>query len=487
MGIISQVLSGDFDDTEPLIGYDNVVTTANITSTTEDADFPVSNLANPATHLMWVGTTSIDGGTLLHFELSGDSPDIVTDSSTFAHTWTPVGNVFMDTAQFKFGSRSARFDGTTDAIEGDGNGGMAFGSNDFTIDFWLRMNTVGTHQRLIDSRPDGTTNGSNISLEKPAANTLLLFVTGATRITGTTALTTGQWYHVALTRSGTNTRLFLNGTQEGATWTTDSTVYTVGQVGSRPRIGARGDVTSPGESLDGWIDDFRVVNGEALWTANFTAPSDASDSLQNEYLTVTPGGTDVDYIGIAKHNFGTSGALVSVEMADTSSPGTWTELIAPQTVDDDLPIIFRFQDVTTQVRVRIQPAGTAPEAAVLYAGELLVLERSITIGRGHVPVTYGRRTNIVNGMSETGNFLGRIVLGEYRQSKAEFEWFTSDFYRIDIDPFLDAAQEIPFFWAWSPSEYPTETGYVWLTNNAEPEVDPATRRVALTLEMRGIA
>ena len=132
-------------------------------------------------------------------------------------------------------------------------------------------------------------------------------------------------------------------------------------------------------------------------------------------------------------------------------------------------------------------SGIPPEAAVIYVGELLVLERSIKIDTGHVPITFGRRTNIVNGMSETGNFLGRIVLGEHRTSKAQFAWFTSAFYRSDIDEFLEAAQEAPFFWAWNPLEYPDETGYVWLINDAEPEVDPVTRRIALELEMRGVA
>src|SRR4030067_380322 len=37
----------------PIIGYDQLVTSMNIAATTEDIDFPVANLANPATHLRW--------------------------------------------------------------------------------------------------------------------------------------------------------------------------------------------------------------------------------------------------------------------------------------------------------------------------------------------------------------------------------------------------------------------------------------------------
>lgn len=37
----------------PIIGWDTLVTPSNIISTTANANFPVSNLANPATHLAW--------------------------------------------------------------------------------------------------------------------------------------------------------------------------------------------------------------------------------------------------------------------------------------------------------------------------------------------------------------------------------------------------------------------------------------------------
>lgn len=210
----------------------------------------------------------------------------------------------------------------------------------------------------------------------------------------------------------------------------------------------------------------------------------------DEYITITGLSGTVSYIGVAKHNWGTLGIPVSVEVQTANSPSDWAEVVSPQTISDDSPIIFRFtpqSTVSARIKLAVTDTSAVPEAAVVYVGELLVLERSIKIGANHTPITYGRRSNIVNGMSESGNFLGRIVLGESRASKAEFEWFTPTFYRSSIDDFLAAAQEVPFFWAWSPDEYPLETGYCWLTNDAEPDVDPVTRRIALTLEMRGVA
>lgn len=203
-----------------------------------------------------------------------------------------------------------------------------------------------------------------------------------------------------------------------------------------------------------------------------------------ESITVTTPNL-IDYVAVAGHNWFSINAPVTLETLD--SPPV---VLIPQFVPvDDGPLIMRFApQVLSGVRIRIDASGVAPpEAAVVYVGKLLVLERSIAVGSKHTPITYGRRTTVINGMSETGNFLGRIVTGSYLESKAEFEWFTPTFYRTDVDAFVESARETPFFWAWSPVEYPAEVGYVWLTNSAQPDVDPATRRVALTLEMRGVA
>jgi len=252
-----------------------------------------------------------------------------------------------------------------------------------------------------------------------------------------------------------------------------------------PLIGYSNIVTTANISSTTAQDEFPITN-----VANSATHLKWQGGINtgDEYITIATGGNSVNYIGIAKHNFSTVSTFLSVEVSDTNSPGTWTAVIAPQAVTDDDPIIFRFAPATTLVRLRIQQLqDTLPEISVIYAGTLLVLERGIKIEVDHVPINYGRKTSVVSGMSETGNFLGRIVLGEYRESKAEFAWFTPDFYRDSIDPFLISAQSNPFFWAWAPEEYPLEVGYSWLTADAQPFVDIPTRRVALTLAMRGIA
>lgn len=202
-------------------------------------------------------------GALLHF----NGPD--ADNNFFdvaGPVWVAINQAQIDTAQSKFGGSSGLFDGTSDYIYTFDYPVFTFGAGDFTIDFWVRFNSVATAQIIYDGRANNT----DVSY-KPTIYTTptkIGFLTnGANRITGTTNLATGQWYHVALVRSGTSTKLFLNGNQEGSTYT-DSNNYINGA--NRPIIGADG---SAGNGLNGWLDELRVSKGIARWTANFTPPT----------------------------------------------------------------------------------------------------------------------------------------------------------------------------------------------------------------------
>jgi hypothetical protein len=97
------------------------------------------------------------------------------------------------------------------------------------------------------------------------------YVNSTNRITSSTAVSTSTWYHIAVTRSGTNTKLFVNGSQEGSTYT-DSNVYVNGL--NRPVLGADG-LTIGTSPFNGYIDDLRITKGIARYTSNFTPPTAA--------------------------------------------------------------------------------------------------------------------------------------------------------------------------------------------------------------------
>jgi len=183
-----------------------------------------------------------------------------------------VGNAQISTAQFKFSPSSIAFDGTGDYLTSNPatTDMYAFGSGDFTIEFWLRLNTVSGTQVVYDQRP---TSGGVYPAFFMSGSTLTYFVNGVSRIT--TTLSSGIWYHIALSRSGTSTKLFVNGAQAGSTYT-DSNVYL--NTALRPVLGA--DATNfTSNWLNGYLQDVRVTKGYARYTANFTAPTAAFPTL----------------------------------------------------------------------------------------------------------------------------------------------------------------------------------------------------------------
>lgn len=178
-----------------------------------------------------------------------------------------VGNAQISTSVKKYGTGSLAFDGTGDYLKPPFNQGYVFGTGDFTIEMWYYISATGTLQILFDFRQSN--NGAYPYMYKNTDDKLYYYVNTAPRITGTTALSSNTWYHVAICRSGTSTKMFLNGVQEGSTWT-DTTDYICNTTG--PTIGSDNTFLY---SINGYIDDLRITKGYARYTTTFTPPTSA--------------------------------------------------------------------------------------------------------------------------------------------------------------------------------------------------------------------
>lgn len=187
--------------------------------------------------------------------------------STARNDLETVGDAQVSTSTKKFGTGSLKFDGTGDALVVNGTASdFAFGSGDFTIEFWLYINTTSGAQIIYDSRPLSTQT-TQATLYLASGGSIRYYTGSADRITGST-LSASTWYHIALCRSGTSTKLFVDGTQSGSTYT-DSTSYT--NTTGRPVLGIDG-FNMNANYLNGNLDDLRVTK-YARYTANFTAPT----------------------------------------------------------------------------------------------------------------------------------------------------------------------------------------------------------------------
>lgn len=260
--------------------------------------------------------------------------------------------------------------------------------------------------------------------------------------------------------------------------------------GNSPIIGYDNRVIGGNISATTEDPDYPVTNLANPSTA-LRWKSGAGSPTSEEYITVLPDtGDDLDYLAIARHNFGTSQAAVSVEgvFEEPGSPADWFELVAPVLLPNDNPVIFRWTPQPLYgVRLRIQESLAAvpetPFLAVIYVGRLLLLQRRIYVG--HTPQPYARKLSVANHMSVAGNFLGRVVLGEKTANNVSLKNLTPDWYRTYMEPFLLAAQEIPFFFSWRPGDYPLETGFCWLTGDPMPVNQLNNGMMQIDLDLEG--
>jgi len=182
-----------------------------------------------------------------------------------------VGNAQVDTTTVKYGTGAIELDGTGDYLIPNGSPDLfAFGTGDFTIEMWVRTTNLTNNNIVYDGRPFNI-NGNYITWYIGSNGSLNLFVNSAIRISGSaSAISTNTWYHIAVSRSGTSTKMFIDGTQVGSTYT-DSNNYL--NTTSRPAIGISGGYLD--NPLNGYMDDLRITKGIARYTTNFTPPTKA--------------------------------------------------------------------------------------------------------------------------------------------------------------------------------------------------------------------
>lgn len=239
-------------------------------------------------------------------------------------------------------------------------------------------------------------------------------------------------------------------------------------------------VTTANVSADSEDADFPAVN-----LANpSTASRWKSESTAEQYVTAAINEVeDVDYVCIARHNFATAQIAVSVE-GDPDGMG-FDELVAAAIPADDGPLILRFTPASYQsIRIKLAAGSEAPRAAVMTVGAALALQRNIYVG--HTPIVDGRNDQAVNGRSESGQFLGRIITGSSVSTSVQLQNLTAAWYRANFRPFLTAARNLPFFFGWRPSTYPAESGYAWLANQPRPQNQRPNGMMSIDLDLGGI-
>ena len=217
-----------------------------------------------ANHNSYFDNFQVNAGTIVS--------DVFEDSSASAHSLTINWDTFHSTSQKKFWSTSMYFDGSGDYISIADSDDFDFGSWDFTIDFWMKVNT-------LSSWPILWRRWTNRSWMFYQINDKIYFTASSNWINWDMTidlwnvawtLTNGTWQHITTVRNWDNWSFYIDWVaidNQTISWT----IYN----SSEPLHIWWDDENGTWYYSDTYIDELRISKWVARWTSNFTPPTSA--------------------------------------------------------------------------------------------------------------------------------------------------------------------------------------------------------------------
>ena len=183
---------------------------------------------------------------------------------------------------------SVYFNGFTgDYISAANNADFNVGSSDFTLECWAYIESVGggicgvynssTNQR---SYRIGVGSSETFSAAMSSDGT---YQSGSSIVSGVNITEyLNQWVHLALTKSGTNATLYLNGNSIGTTSSAPSTLH------ASTASFVVGKTNGNNTHTTGYFSDVRLVNGSVVYSSNFTPPTAPLTAITNTKFLLNP-------------------------------------------------------------------------------------------------------------------------------------------------------------------------------------------------------
>jgi len=171
---------------------------------------------------------------------------------------------------------SGYFDGTGDYLNPGTSTSFAFGTGDFTVECWIYA-TAASDSPIYEGRSDGdTSNGFTITAY---SSSVIRVFSGSALISSSTAYL-NSWTHVAVCRVSGTTTLYINGVSAGTTSSLGNITSTSSLIGAGRYVGG----ATISNYFTGYISNFRVVKGTAVYTTAFTPPTSPLTAISGTSL-----------------------------------------------------------------------------------------------------------------------------------------------------------------------------------------------------------
>ncbi len=205
----------------------------------------------------WLMSLDVDTKLLLHFDTD------FSDSSLYGHIVDVGSNPYIISSdESKFGGASAKNNGSNRFLV-PAHEVFHFGDN-WTIDYWV-FPTADTLTLFVDSAASlesgigfvwtSFLDQWDLVVERRSPNI-------EAKVRFTYNMPMDVWHHFALVRSGSSLMVFIDGDLKG----TESISFET--PGNMTMVFDNGGQLNPG-----YFDELRIVNGQAVWTSNFTPPT----------------------------------------------------------------------------------------------------------------------------------------------------------------------------------------------------------------------
>ena len=207
------------------------------------------------------------------------------DTSSSARAITRNGDVrvtafspFAPTAAYDAGTNGASgyFDGTGDYLSVADDAAFDLPA-DFTLEGWFYPQSYSTAFSFALGSENSGSNGFNVFF---SSSTMGLFSNNTNVISVTNTASLNTWHHFAVVRSGSTITFYINGVSAGTA--TNTTSFT-GVAGNGFGICAA-YTSSYFARGTGYISNFRLVKGTAVYTSAFTPPTAPLTAITNTSL-----------------------------------------------------------------------------------------------------------------------------------------------------------------------------------------------------------
>jgi len=197
----------------------------------------------------------------------------------------------------------------------------------FTIEFFVKLDTLNNsglnYQTMV-----GRWSGSDgycwlIDTNKNDGDVRLFLGAGADDYynsieTADGVITADQWYHIAVVKNGTTGTIFVDGISK-----VSNSNWTQGNTNNSTIVQVANNNASHGSALDGQISNFRVTNGQALYTSDFVPP-------REELTTTSQGATasNVKILMCQSTSDATAGAVTTGTITNNGSASASAQTVA---------------------------------------------------------------------------------------------------------------------------------------------------------------